>query len=196
VPVRHYDAVPRILIGCEESAKVRDAFRALGHDAYSCDILGTRGDSAWHITGDVFQAIKRRGPWDMMICFPPCTHVAVSGARWWKHKIAEQRAALEFMRALMEAPIPRIAMENPVGCFSTYYRKPDQIIQPWQFGHGETKATCLWLKNLPPLRPTKIVAGRQARVHRMPPGPNRARDRSETYSGIARAMAEQWGLLI
>ena len=187
---------PRLLVGCEESAKVRDAFRARGHDAYSVDLLGTRGDSAWHITGDVFKAIQERGPWDMLICFPPCTHVAVSGARWWPLKLAEQKLALEFMRDLLECPIPRIAMENPVGKFSSYWRKPDQIIQPWMFGHGETKATCLWLKNLPVLLPTQIVSGREARVHRMPPSPNRARDRSETFQGIAEAMADQWGLFL
>lgn len=183
----------RILIGCEESGKVRDALRVRGYDAYSCDLLGSRGDSAYHITGDVFDVIKRRGPWAMMICHPPCTHVAVSGARWWKGKIELQYIALEFMRDLLEAPIPRIAMENPIGAFSTYWRKPDQIIQPWQFGHGKTKATCLWLKGLPKLIPTNIVSGREARIHRMAPGPNRGRDRSETYQGIADAMAEQWG---
>jgi hypothetical protein len=185
----------RILIGCEESATVRDAFRARGHDAISCDIQSTRGDSAHHITGDIFAAIRKRGPWDMMICFPPCTYVAVSGARWFKHRIGLQREALEFMRNLIEANIPRIAMENPIGVFSSYWRKPDQIIQPWMFGHGETKATCLWLKNLPLLTPTNIVVGREARVHKMAPGPNRARDRSKTYQGIADAMAAQWGVL-
>lgn len=183
----------RVLIGCEESATVRDAFRKLGHDAYSCDLQASRGDSAWHITGDLFAAIYKRGPWDMLIAFPPCTHVAVSGARWFKHKLGEQREALEFMRDILECRIERIAMENPIGVFSTYWRKPDQIIQPWQFGHGETKATCLWLKNLPPLVPTNIVSGREAKVHRMAPGPNRARDRSKTYQGIADAMAQQWG---
>jgi hypothetical protein len=181
----------RVLVGCEFSGIVRDAFRARGHDAVSCDLLGCERDSSYHMTGDVFRAIKR-GPWDMMICFPPCTHVAVSGARWFKHKIAEQRAALEFMRDLLEANIPKIAMENPVGVFSSYWRKPDQIIQPWQFGHGETKATCLWLKNLPLLTPTNIVSGREARIHMMPPGPNRWKDRSRTYQGIADAMAAQW----
>lgn len=175
---------------------MRDAFRARGHDAYSCDLIGTRGDSAWHITGDIFKAMFLRGPWDMLICFPPCTHVCASGARWWKKKIGLQRHALEFMRDLLEAPIPYIAMENPIGKFSTYWREPDQIIQPWQFGHGETKATCLWLKDLPKLEPTKLVAGREARVHRMPQSANRARDRSETYQGIADAMADQWGLLL
>lgn len=185
----------RILIGCEESARVRNAFRALGYDAYSCDLISTRGDSTWHIKGDVLKVVRMRGPWEMLICFPPCTHVAVSGARWFKHKIAEQRRALEFMRELLEVPVPCIAMENPVGVFSSYWRKPDQVIQPWQFGHGETKATCLWLKNLPKLSSTSVVAGREARVHKMPPGPNRARDRSTTYSGIAAAMATQWGHL-
>jgi site-specific DNA-cytosine methylase len=183
----------RILVGCEFSGIVRDAFRERGHEAYSCDLLGCERDSAWHITGDVFKALHHRGPWDMLICFPPCTHVAVSGARWFKDKIGEQRVALEFMRDLLEADVPRIAMENPVGVFSSYWRRPDQIIQPWQFGHGETKATCLWLKNLPKLVPTNVVAGREARIHRMPPGPNRWRERSRTFTGIAAAMAEQWG---
>ena len=184
----------RVLVGCEESATVRDALRALGHDAYSCDLQGTRGDSAWHITGDIFQAIKKRGPWDMMICFPPCTHLAVSGAKWFKNKVVEQREAIHFCRDLMERDIPKIAMENPIGVLSTAYRKPDQIIQPWMFGHAETKATCLWLKNLPKLVPTDILPPPyHARIHRMPPGPNRARDRSVTLTGIAQAMAEQWG---
>jgi len=180
---------------------VRDAFRKAGHDAYSCDLQGTRGDSAWHITGDVFRAIKYRGPWDMLIAFPPCTHVAVSGARHFHKKLGLQREALEFMRDLLECGIHRVAMENPIGVFSSYWRKPDQIIQPWQFGHRETRATCLWLKNLPPLTPTKIVGPPAtpeekkefAKVHRMAPGPNRARDRSKTYQGIADAMAAQWG---
>lgn len=182
----------RVLVGCEESQVVTKAFRARGHMAFSCDLQGTRGDSELHITGDIFQAIKYRGPWDLLIAFPPCTHVAVSGARWFKDKIAEQRAALEFMRDILESPVERIAMENPIGVFSTWWRKPDQIIQPWQFGHGETKATCLWLKNLPKLVPTNIVSGREERIHRMPPGPNRARDRSTTFQGIADAMASQW----
>lgn len=187
---------PRVLIGCEESAKLRDAFRVRGHDAYSCDLIDTRGDSAWHITGDVFHAIYQLGPWDMMVAFPPCTHVCVSGARWWPQKMELQIDSLEFMRDLLEAPIPRIALENPVGAFSTFWGKPQQIVQPWQFGHGELKTTCLWLKDLPPLEPTKIVRGRMARVHRMAPSANRARDRSETYQGIADAMADQWGLLL
>ena len=186
----------RVLVGCEESQKVTAAFRARGIEAYSNDIIGTRGRNAWHITGDVFKAIRERGPWDLGIFFPPCTHVCVSGARWWPQKLVEQRAALEFMRDLLECGIPRIALENPIGAFSTYWRKPDQIIQPWQFGHPETKATCLWLKNLPLLQPTDVLEPPyHARVHRMAPGPNRARDRSETYSGIAEAMARQWGAL-
>lgn len=199
----------RILIGCEESAVVRDAFRARGHDAYSCDIQGSRGDSAWHITGDVFKAIHKRGPWDMLICFPPCTYVTVAANRWLAvqpGRVEKQRAALEFMRDLLESSIGRrgiqkVAMENPIGAFSSYWRKPDQIIQPWQFGHRETKATCLWLENLPKLVPTDIVGPPRtaqekkdfAVVHRMPPGPNRSRDRSATRPGIAKAMAEQWG---
>lgn len=188
----------RILIGCEESAVVRDAFRKTGHDAYSCDLQGTRGDSAYHITGDVFKAIKKRGPWDMLIAFPPCTYVCVSGARWFNApgRLEKRIAAIEFMRDLLECGIPRIAMENPVGVFSTEWGKPDQIIQPWQFGHCETKATCLWLVNLPKLEPTNILPPPyHARVHRLPPGPNRARDRSVTLTGIAEAMACQWGAL-
>ena len=190
----------RILVGCEESQIYTKAFCALGHDAYSCDIQGTRGDSTRHITGDVFKAIKLRGPWDMGVFFPPCTRVAVSGARWFKYYIAEQRLALEFMRDLLEAPIERIAMENPISVFSSYWRKPDQIVQPWMFGHQETKATCWWLKNLPLLTPTNVVGppvtpGEKrdfAKVHRMPPGPNRARDRSTAYPGMAAAAALQW----
>jgi len=131
--------------------------------------------------------------WDLMIAHPPCTDLAVSGARWFHKKQAEQAAALDFVRALMAAPIPRIAIENPISIISSRIRKPDQIIQPWQFGHGETKAACLWLTNLPPLTPTNVVDGREARVHRMAPGPNRWRERSRTFPGIAAAMAQQWG---
>lgn len=129
----------------------------------------------------------------MAIFHPPCTHLAVSGARWFAEKSTEQAAALDFVRLLLAAPVPHIALENPVSIISSRVRKPDQIIQPWQFGHGETKATCLWLKNLPPLLPTNIVDGREARVHKMPPGPNRWRERSRTFTGIAAAMADQWG---
>jgi site-specific DNA-cytosine methylase len=132
--------------------------------------------------------------WDLMIAHPPCTHLAVSGARWFKDKVTEQAEALDFVRLLMNAPIERIAIENPVSIISSKIRKPDQIIQPWQFGHGETKATCLWLKNLPKLTPTNIVEGRDNRIHRMPPSPDRWKLRSTTYAGIAQAMAEQWGM--
>jgi site-specific DNA-cytosine methylase len=144
-----------------------------------------------HYEGDVRDIINAN--WDLMIAHPPCTHLAVSGARWFKDKQQEQAEALEFVRLLLAADIPRIALENPVSIISSRVRKPDQIIQPWQFGHGETKATCLWLKNLPPLRPTNIVEGREARVHKMAPSPDRWKERSRTYAGIAAAMAEQWG---
>ena len=130
----------------------------------------------------------------MAIFHPPCTHLAVSGSRWFKDKVREQAEALIFVQTLMDAPIHRIAIENPVSVISSRIRKPDQIIQPWQHGHGETKATCLWLKNLPKLTPTNIVEGREAKVHRMPPGPNRWKERSRTYEGVAKAMATQWGI--
>lgn len=146
-----------------------------------------------HFQRDVLDVLSEG--WDLMVAHPPCTHLAVSGARWFKEKQAEQAAALDFVRALLAAPIPRIALENPISIISSRIAKPTQIIQPWQYGHGETKATCLWLKNLPPLVPTEVVAGREARVHRMPPGPDRWKERSRTYPGIARAMAAQWGPL-
>ena len=184
----------RVLIACEFSATVRDAFRARGHDAWSCDLLPCEGDPAWHIQGDAIDAAYSR-QWDLMIAHPPCTHLAVSGARWFRDKLPQQKAALAFVRALLDAPIPRIALENPVSIISSRIKKPDQVIQPWQFGHGETKATCLWLKGLPFLKPTNIVDGRVARVHKMPPGPDRWKERSRTYQGIADAMAEQWGTL-
>jgi hypothetical protein len=169
---------------------VRDAFAARGHDAWSCDLLPTERLGN-HIHGDVLQHLHRN--WDLMIAHPPCTHLAVSGARWFKDKQIEQAEALDFVHRLMDAPIPRIALENPISIISSRIRKPDQIIQPWQFGHGETKATCLWLKNLPKLMPTNIVEGREARIHKMPPGPDRWKERSRTFEGIAQAMAEQWG---
>lgn len=181
----------RVLVACEYSATVRDAFRAKGHDAWSCDLLPTEGDPQWHHEGDVFDILN--DSWDLMIAHPPCTHLAVSGARWFKDKLVEQAEALEFVRRLLDAPIGKIALENPISIISSRIRKPTQIIQPWQFGHGETKATCLWLKNLPPLTPTKIVDGREARVHKMAPGPDRWKERSRTYQGIADAMADQWG---
>jgi len=181
----------RVLIACEYSGVVRDAFRARGHDATSCDLLPTEVDGP-HYQGDVFDIID--AGWDLMVCHPPCTDLAVSGARHFPAKIADGRqgAALDFVRRLLDAPIKRIALENPVSVISSKVRKPDQIIQPWMFGHGEVKATCLWLKNLPLLTPTDIVDGREARVHRMSPGPNRWKERSRTLPGIAAAMASQW----
>ncbi len=184
----------RVLVACEFSGVVRRAFRALGHDAWSCDLLPAEDGPHHHYEGDVLDILSDgRDLWDLMIAHPPCTHLAVSGARWFKDKRAEQECALDFVRALMAAPIRHIAIENPISIISSRIRKPDQIIQPWQFGHGETKATCLWLKNLPKLIPTNIVEGREARVHRMPPGPDRWKERSRTFEGIAAAMAEQWG---
>jgi len=182
----------RVLVACEFSGVVREAFRARGHQAWSCDILPSDPPASpgHHILCDVREILGEG--WDLMIAHPPCTHLSVSGARWFKHKQREQDEALEFVQTLLDAPIKRIALENPVSIISSRIRKPDQIIQPWQFGHGETKATCLWLKNLPKLTPTNVVQGRQARVHRLPPSKDRWKLRSVTYKGIADAMAEQW----
>ncbi|MFN9791180.1 MAG: DNA cytosine methyltransferase [Holosporales bacterium] len=180
----------KALISCEFSGAVRDALRTRGVDAVSIDLLPSETPGP-HIQGDARDVLDDR--WDILIAFPPCTHLAVSGARWFKEKQKEQEEALDFVRCLMAAPIPRIAIENPISIISSKIRKPDQIIQPWMFGHGETKATCLWLKGLPKLIPTNIVEGREAKVHRMPPGPNRWKERSRTYQGIADAMAGQWG---
>jgi hypothetical protein len=184
----------RVLVACEFSGIVRDAFRARGHDAVSCDRLDSEVKGP-HVRGNVLWLLEERRDWDMMIAFPPCTHLAVSGARWFKEREFEQKAALRFVFELMLADVPRICVENPVSIISSWLRKPTQIIQPWQFGHGETKATCLWLKNLPPLQPTKIVEGRQPRVHHEPPSPDRWKNRSRTLQGIADAMADQWGAL-
>jgi hypothetical protein len=226
----------RVLIACEYSGRVREAFRRLGHDAWSCDLLESEDGSPYHIQRDVLSmlgghyfserveitdAAKMRaremlerlevraelsqaathyqagvfGSWDLMIAHPPCTHLAVSGARHFaaKQEDGRQQEAIDFFLALARAPIPRIAIENPVCIMSSVWRKPDQTIQPWMFGHGETKATCLWLKGLPHLVPTNIVSGRHPRVHLMPPGPDRWKERSRTYEGIANAMAAQWG---
>ncbi len=180
----------KVLVACEFSGRVRDAFIAKGHDAWSCDILPSDAPGP-HIQGDVSNVLDQG--WDLMIAHPPCTHLAVSGARWFKEKQREQAEALTFVKILMDAPIPRIAIENPISIISSKIRKPDQIIQPWQFGHGEVKSTCLWLKGLPLLIPTNIVEGREPKVHRMPPGENRWKLRSLTYQGIATAMADQWG---
>jgi site-specific DNA-cytosine methylase len=180
----------RILIACEFSGIIREAFKAKGHDAWSCDLLPTEIEGS-HIQDDVLKILKFR--WDMMIAHPPCTHLAVSGARWFKDRQIEQNQAIDFFMLLVNADIERICIENPISIMSTRYRKPDQIIQPYQFGHGETKSTCLWLKNLPLLIPTNIVDGRENRIHRMAPSANRSKERSRTYTGIAKAMAEQWG---
>lgn len=183
----------RVLIACEFSGRVRDAFASMGHAAVSCDLLPSDQPHGWHVQGDVLPLLG--AGWDLMIAHPPCTHLAVSGARHFAAKRASgvQQAALDFVRALMNAPIPRICIENPISIISSAIRKPDQVIQPWQHGHGETKATCLWLKGLPHLQPTKIVDGRVPRIHHMPPSADRWKKRSETYPGIAQAMASQWG---
>ena len=180
----------KVLVACEFSGVVREAFRKYGHDAWSCDLLDTEIPGP-HYKCDVLKVIAYQA-WDLMIAHPPCTHLAVSGARWFKEKKKEQGEALDFVRKLLNAPIEKIALENPVSIISTKIRKPDQIIQPWQFGHGETKKTCLWLKNLPLLVPTNIVSGRLQRVWKMGPSENRWKDRSRTYQGIAEAMANQW----
>lgn len=182
----------KVLVACEYSGVVRDAFLAKGHNAMSCDLLPTEVPGP-HYQGDMFDLDLSE--FDLMLAFPPCTHLAVSGARWFEEKRRDgrQQAAVEFVKRILEAPVEHIALENPVSVISSYIRKPDQTIQPWQFGHGETKRTCLWLKNLPLLAPTCVVDGRQARVHMMAPGPNRWKDRSRTLPGIAAAMANQWG---
>jgi len=184
-----------VLVACEYSGKVRDAFAALGGKHYQGDVRQILGGDRTMTAGQ---------PWDLMIAFPPCTHLASSGARWFKDKKREQIAALGFIRLLLAAPIRKIALENPIGVISTrirkpdqivqpWIRKPDQIVQPWMFGHGETKATCLWLVGLPKLEPTDVVEGREQRIWKMGPSPDRWKKRSETFTGIAHAMANQWG---
>lgn len=199
----------KVLVACEESQAVTIELRKLGHEAYSCDVLDcSGGHPEWHIKGDVLPLINgncsfqtcdstehtQAGRWDMLIAHPPCTHLAVSGARHFakKREDGRQQAAIEFFMQFAHADCPKIAIENPVSIMSSQWRKPDQIIQPWQFGHGETKATCFWLKGLPPLKPTDVVEGREQRVWKMPPGPDRAKERSKTFPGIAKAMAAQW----
>lgn len=179
----------RVLVACEFSGIVREAFKAKGHDAWSCDLLQTEIPGN-HIQDDVLEHIL--DGWDLMIAHPPCTHLAVSGARWWKEKQKEQEEALRFVQILFQAPIRMKAIENPISLISSKIRKPDQIIQPWMFGHGETKATCLWLTNLPKLKPENIVEGRENRIHKMPPSNDRWKNRSRTFKGIAEAMANQW----
>lgn len=183
-----------VLVFGEYSGRVRDAFKRNGHFAMSCDLLPSDVEG-FHWMGGGWELLDL--PWDLMIAHPPCTHLAVSGARHFAEKKASgvQDEALDFVRRLMDAPIPRIAIENPISIISSRIRKPDQIIQPWQFGHGETKATCLWLKGLPPLTPTNIVEGREAKIHKMGPSPDRWKLRSYTYQGIADAMGDQWGNL-
>ena len=203
-----------VLVACEESRVVCTAFRMMGHNAYSCDLQHCSGGHPyWHIMGDALSVIEgfctfttEDGithyemlwcDWDLIIAHPPCTDLASSGARWFKEKQADgrQERSINFFLEFTQIECPRVAIENPIGIMSTVYRKPDQIIQPWQFGHGETKATCLWLKGLPELTPTEIVEGREQKIWRMAPGPERAKLRSRTYTGIGEAMAKQWGCL-
>jgi hypothetical protein len=186
----------RVLVACEFSGVVREAFNRRGHDAWSCDLLPSEIPGK-HIQGDVLEILGDE--WDLMIAHPPCTHLAVSGARWFKDKRKEQEEALAFVAALLNAPIPRIALENPVSIISSRIRKPDQIIQPWQFGHDASKKTCLWLKNLPLLEPTSVIVKERyanqtpSGQNKLGPSPDRAKIRSTTYHGIAEAMAVQWG---
>lgn len=193
-PPPHLHArIMKVLIACEYSGRVREAFNRLGHEAWSCDLIPSEDGSLFHWKEDWRRAFERQA-WDLVIAFPPCTDLCVSGARHFAQKKADgrQQASIDFFMEFTRLPC-KWAIENPVGIMSTYYRKPDQVIQPWMFGHGETKATCLWLHGLPKLTPTDIVEGREARVHRLPPGPNRWKERSRTYQGIADAMASQWG---
>lgn len=200
----------RVLVACEFSGVVRDAFTRAGHEAWSCDLLESERPSQYHVRGDVRDILDDPGftPWDMLLAFPPCTHLAVSGARYFARKQKEQQEALAFVRQLLNSGIQRIALENPIGVISSQVRKPEQIIQPWQFGHPESKSTCLWLENLPQLKPTnvleceRIVNGRPrwnnqtpSGQNRLGPSPERARNRGRTYEGIAQAMASQWGNL-
>lgn len=191
----------RVLIACEFSGAVREAFRRRGHDAWSCDLLESEDNSKYHFHDDIFYVLQHYPDWDLMIAHPPCTHLASSGARWFKEKKQEQTNAVSFVWALGASTAPKIAIENPIGVLSTQYRKPDQIIQPWMFGHPESKATCLWLKGLPKLTATKDVReemlslplSKRTRVHYARPGPDRWKERSRTLTGIAEAMATQWG---
>lgn len=203
----------RVLVACEYSGVVRESFRRRGHDAWSCDLIESEDNSPYHIVGDVTEIINDN--WDLMIAHPPCTYLTVAGARWFYHpedkdlpyeerrphpkypdRRQQQEDALNFVQLLMNAPIPHIAIENPISVISSRIRRPNQIIQPWQFGHGETKSTCLWLKNLPSLEPTNIVEGRENRIHMMSPSKDRWKERSRTFQGIGDAMGEQWGKII
>jgi len=184
-----------VLVACEESQVVTKAFRDLGYVAFSCDLDPCSGGyPEWHLQQDVIPLLQE--PWDMILAFPPCTHLSSSGARWFPDKILDgrQQQGIDFFMAFTRAPCSYIAIENPVGIMSTEWRKPDQIIQPWMFGHGETKATCLWLKNLSWLKSTNVVKGRESRIHRMSPSKDRGKLRSVTFKGVAEAMADQWSI--
>lgn len=195
----------RVLVGCEFSGEVRRAFRALGHDAWSCDFLPADDGSEFHLQCNVRPLLTKESNWDLGIFFPPCTYLCSSGMHWTTRGLRDPKltdAAIEFVRSLMDAPIPSIAIENPIGCISTRIRKPDQVIHPWQFGHPESKTTCLWLKNLPLLRPTNVLTKPESGIwenqtpsgqNKLGPSEKRWAERSKTYSGIAKAMAGQWG---
>jgi hypothetical protein len=186
----------KVLVACEYSGTVRDSFLTLGHDALSCDLLPTDTPGP-HYQGDIRDLLN--DSWDLVVAFPPCTYLCSSGMHWTTRGKRDPQLtedALSFVKLLLDAPIPHIALENPVGVISSRLRKPDCIVQPWQFGHPETKATCLWLKNLPVLQPTNVVKGREQRIWKLPPGPDRWKIRSQTFPGIAKAMAEQWSNFI
>lgn len=197
-----------ILVGCEESQAVCIELRKMGHEAYSCDLQQcSGGHPEWHLQMDVFEAIKLK-KWDMGIFFPDCTYLTISANKWYKDQpkrksgalVGQERRdarekAIKFFMDLYNCDIPKVSVENPIGVMSTRFRKPDQVLQPWMFGHGETKATCLWLRGLPKLKPTNIVEGREQRLHLLPKTKDRAKLRSKTFSGIAAAMATQWGNL-
>ena len=187
----------KVLIACEESQAVTIEMRKLGVEAYSCDIEPcSGGHPEWHIQGDVIPLLNWE--WSLIIAFPPCTHLCVSGAKHFEQKRRDgrQQQGINFFMKFVDCKCEKVAIENPIGIMSTIWRKPDQIIQPWQFGHGETKATCVWVKGLPSLKPTNIVNGRENKIWRMPPSEDRAKIRSKTFPGIAKAMAEQWGELL
>jgi hypothetical protein len=179
----------KVLIACEFSGIVRSAFERQGHYAMSCDLEPSELPGN-HYQGDIRDVLD--SDWELMIAHPPCTYLAASGARWWSERKHQQYLAIQFVKLLYYCSIPMIAIENPIGCLSTQWQKPTQIIQPWQFGHGETKATCLWLKGLPVIKPTNIVSGRRQRIHNLSPSKDRWKERSRTYTGIAEAMAQQW----
>jgi site-specific DNA-cytosine methylase len=195
--------MPRVLVACEYSGRVRDAFTTHGWDAWSCDVLPTERERGNHHQGPVEDLLDQH--WDLLIAHPPCTHLAVSGARWFKDKQVEQAEALAFVQLLLDAPVERIALENPVSIISSRIRKPTQVVHPYWFGHPEAKATCLWLKNLPPLKPTNMLKKPDcghwqnqtpSGQNKLGPSPDRWKERSRTYTGIAEAMASQWSLHI